>query len=103
MCIRDRNSTISRFISSGMSASLLYAFSAVTYGFLNHNFGSNNPLTSAGIGIATLLCSAVAWNYAFEKGVNPVLKIGANTLDNIFELVKDSTGVDISGGRSFRS
>lgn len=95
------NSAISRYLAGGISTSLIYAFSAITFTYLSNNYSYNNWLASACISLGSALCSALVWNHVFENGINPILKIGADTLDKVIGFICDKTGLDLSDSRSF--
>ena len=95
------NSALSQYLAGGTSSTLLYAFSAITYSYLNYNFGGNNPLISSLIGVGTIACSSLVWSTAFENGINPVLKIGADMLDKVIGFISETTGLNLSNHQSF--
>lgn len=96
-----QNSWISKYLAGGTSAALIYALSAITYSYLNNNFGGNNSLVSAAIAVGTIACSSLVWNTLFENGINPVLKIGADTLDKLLGFIGEKTGMNLSNSESF--
>lgn len=45
--------------------------------------------------------TSLVWSTAFENGINPVLKIGADMLDKVIGFISETTGLNLSNHKSF--